>query len=60
MLSNDFDPDGDTLIVTTTTVTTAEGVVVTIDPNTGEYTYTPPTGFIGDDSFVTNRIYRRR
>ncbi|NNC50249.1 MAG: tandem-95 repeat protein, partial [Flaviramulus sp.] len=51
VLSNDFDPDGDPLVVTTTTVTTAEGVVVTIDPNTGEYTYTPPTGFIGDDSF---------
>ena len=51
VLSNDFDPDGDPIIVTTTTVTTTEGVVVTIDPNTGEYTYTPPPGFTGDDSF---------
>jgi len=52
VLSNDFDPDGDTIVVTTTTVTTSEGVVVTIDPNTGEFTYTPPAGFTGDDSFV--------
>ncbi len=37
--------------MTTTTVTTSEGVVVTIDPNTGEYVYTPPAGFTGDDSF---------
>ncbi len=51
VLSNDFDPDGDPIVVTTTTVTTAEGVVVTIDPNTGEYVYTPPAGFTGDDSF---------
>ncbi len=51
VLSNDFDPDGDPIVVTTTTVTTAEGVVVTIDPNTGDYTYTPPVGFTGDDSF---------
>ncbi|NNF86199.1 MAG: tandem-95 repeat protein, partial [Winogradskyella sp.] len=51
VLVNDYDPDGDTIVVTTTTVTTTEGVVVTIDPNTGEYVYTPPPGFTGDDSF---------
>ena len=45
------DPDGDPIVATTTTVTTTEGVVVTIDPNTGEYVYTPPAGFTGDDSF---------
>ncbi|MDT0556986.1 Ig-like domain-containing protein, partial [Patiriisocius hiemis] len=51
VLVNDFDPDGDPIVVTTTTVTTTEGVVVTIDPNTGEFTYTPPTDFTGEDSF---------
>ncbi|MGV6829896.1 MAG: Ig-like domain-containing protein, partial [Flavobacteriales bacterium] len=51
VLVNDFDQDGDNIVVTTTTVVTAEGVTVTIDPNTGEYTYTPPTGFTGVDTF---------
>ncbi|NND10101.1 MAG: tandem-95 repeat protein, partial [Flavobacteriaceae bacterium] len=51
VLVNDFDPDGDPITVTTTTVTTAEGVLVDIDPNTGEYTYTPMDGFTGEDSF---------
>ncbi len=51
VLTNDFDLEGDTQVVTTTSVTTEQGVVVTIDPTTGEYTYTPPTDFIGTDSF---------
>ena len=51
VLVNDFDPDGDPIIVTTTTVTTVEGVSVAIDTNTGEYTYTPSNGFIGVDTF---------
>ncbi|MBP0905091.1 tandem-95 repeat protein [Mariniflexile gromovii] len=51
VLSNDFDPDGDPIVVTTPTVTTVQGVVVTIDPATGAYTYTPPTGFVGEDRF---------
>lgn len=51
VLVNDFDPDGDPIIVTTTTVTTTEGVIVTIDSNTGAYSYTPPTDFTGDDTF---------
>ncbi|WP_461305114.1 Ig-like domain-containing protein, partial [Aureisphaera sp.] len=51
VLVNDFDPDGDMIVVTTTTVTTAEGVTVTIDPTTGAYTYTPPTNFTGVDTF---------
>ncbi len=51
VLVNDYDPDGDTIVVTTTTVTTAEGVTVTIDPTTGAYTYTPPTNFTGVDTF---------
>ncbi|MBT8277742.1 MAG: tandem-95 repeat protein [Bacteroidia bacterium] len=52
VLTNDFDLEGDTQTVTTTTVTTAQGVTVTIDPNTGVYTYTPPVDYIGEDSFV--------
>ena len=31
---------------------TTEGVTVNIDPNTGAYTYTPPAGFTGEDTFV--------
>ena len=51
VLSNDFDRDGDTLTVSTTTVTSDQGAVVNIDTNTGAYTYTPPAGFVGEDSF---------
>ncbi|PKV52117.1 gliding motility-associated-like protein [Aquimarina sp. MAR_2010_214] len=51
VLVNDFDPDGDPITVTTTTVTTTEGVSVAIDSNTGAYSYIPPTGFTGDDTF---------
>ena len=52
VLSNDFDPDNDPITVTTPTVVTTEGVTVNIDPNTGAYTYTPPAGFTGEDTFV--------
>ena len=51
VLTNDSDIEGDTQVVTTTTVTSVEGVVVTIDANTGEYSYDPPTGFVGTDTF---------
>lgn len=40
VLVNDYDPDNDPIVVTTTSVTTAQGVTVNIDPNTGAYTYT--------------------
>ena len=43
VLANDSDAEGDTQTVTTTTVTTVEGVVVTIDANTGVFSYTPPS-----------------
>ena len=33
------------------TLTTEQGGSVTIDPITGEFTYTPPTGFEGTDTF---------
>ncbi|WP_082422592.1 Ig-like domain-containing protein [Aquimarina longa] len=51
VLTNDIDLEGNTQTVMTTTVTTKEGVIVTIEPHTGMYTYTPPIGFIGEDSF---------
>ncbi|WP_103071456.1 Ig-like domain-containing protein [Aquimarina sediminis] len=51
VLTNDKDFEGDTQTVTTTTITTTEGVILTIEPNTGIYTYTPPLDFIGEDSF---------
>ena len=52
VLVNDFDPDGDTITVTTPSVVTNEGVTVTINPTTGEFIYTPPTDFIGEDQFT--------
>ena len=50
VLPNDFDPDGDDITITTPTVTTAEGIVVTINPD-GSYIYTPPIDFVGEDTF---------
>ncbi|MEL0645729.1 Ig-like domain-containing protein, partial [Olleya sp. Ti.3.14] len=52
VLENDNDIEGNTQTVTTTTVTTAQGVTVTIDANTGVFTYTPNAGYVGTDSFV--------
>ncbi len=37
--------------VTTTSVTTLQGVVVSIDAATGAYSYTPPLNYSGRDSF---------
>ncbi|WP_298371359.1 Ig-like domain-containing protein, partial [uncultured Lutibacter sp.] len=51
VLTNDEDYEGDIQTVTTPTVITVEGVAVTIDSTTGIYSYTPPTGFVGTDSF---------
>ncbi|WP_417236304.1 Ig-like domain-containing protein, partial [Bizionia paragorgiae] len=52
VLANDHDIEGDTQTVTTTTVTTVQGIIVNIDPNTGDFTYTPDPGYSGTDSFV--------
>ncbi|MBT0608351.1 tandem-95 repeat protein [Aequorivita echinoideorum] len=49
VLSNDYDPDGDTFTVTGNTAP-SNGTVV-IDPVTGAYTYTPAPGFEGQDTF---------
>ena len=47
----DNDPDGDALnVVAVTALTTAQGGTVDLD-ELGSFTYTPATGFIGEDSF---------
>ena len=55
-MANDFDPVGGTLSVTTTSVTSSQGVTVTIDAATGLYSYTPEADYVGKDSFVYSII----
>ena len=59
VMSNDTDPDGDVITIADgtgveatapQTITTTEGGTVTLNPD-GTFTYTPPTGFIGEDTF---------
>ena len=50
VLSNDSDPDGDGLTVTDYDATSARGGTVRCT-NAGTCTYTPPTGFSGNDTF---------
>ncbi len=51
VLTNDFDPDGDDLVVTSTPVTPPTNGTITLNPD-GSYTYTPDTDFTGEDTFV--------
>ncbi len=52
LLANDTDPDGDTVTISAFDATTAQGGSVTgVNVNTGEFTYNPPAGFRGVDSF---------
>ena len=52
VLANDHLPEGDDeLQVTDHDTTSVEGGTVDCEP-TGECTYTPPTGFVGDDAFT--------
>jgi large repetitive protein len=51
VLTNDYDPDGDQIIINTTPVVDPANGAVVIDPD-GSYTYTPDPGFTGEDSFV--------
>ncbi|MBI1287084.1 MAG: tandem-95 repeat protein [Flavobacteriales bacterium] len=51
LLTNDFDPNGDNIIINTTQVSGSSNGTVTISSN-GDYTYTPNSGFIGADQFV--------
>ena len=50
VLTNDTDPDGDPLTVTTTPIVTPSNGTVTLATN-GTYTYTPNPGFRGTDTF---------
>jgi hypothetical protein len=50
VLTNDFDPDGPAAFTATLESATA-GAVVTVSPD-GTFTYVPPPGFTGVDSFT--------
>ena len=50
VLSNDSDPDGDSLIINTTPVTNPSNGTVTISPD-GTVNYTPTPGFTGTEIF---------
>ena len=50
--SNDTDVDGNLDETTVTVVTPPSNGTITIDPVTGEITYTPNTGFSGNDTLV--------
>uniref|UniRef100_UPI00232C9E1C Ig-like domain-containing protein n=1 Tax=Olleya namhaensis TaxID=1144750 RepID=UPI00232C9E1C len=49
VLANDFDPDNDTIAITTNTDPTNGTVTIS---STGVVTYTPQDGFIGEDTFT--------
>ena len=51
LLSNDNDPDGNTLMIKTTPIITPSHGTVTINSN-GTYTYIPAANFNGSDSFT--------
>ncbi|MFN7113323.1 MAG: Ig-like domain-containing protein [Alphaproteobacteria bacterium] len=51
VLTNDTDPDNDTLLVLPLTLTTANGGTVSLSEN-GDFSYTPASGFTGNDNFV--------
>ena len=50
LLANDTDPDGDTLAISGMDNQSAQGGTVT-DNGDGTFTYTPPGGYVGGDSF---------
>ena len=51
VLPNDFDPDGDNIVVTTTPLTLPMSGTVVLNSD-GTFTYTPNNGFVGNDFFV--------
>jgi Bacterial Ig domain/RTX calcium-binding nonapeptide repeat (4 copies) len=51
ILTNDSDADGDSLTIVDTTITTAQGVNITLAAD-GSFTYQPPEYFYGADSFT--------
>jgi large repetitive protein len=50
VLSNDIDPDNNTLTVNTTPITSPTNGTLVLNAN-GSYTYTPNNGFVGTDVF---------
>lgn len=46
-----YDPDGDTTVIEIVSYP-KEGILRLVDKHTGEYTYTPSSGYSGKDSFV--------
>ena len=50
VLSNDFDPNGNTLTVNSTPITNPTNGTLVLNTN-GTYTYTPNNGFFGQDTF---------
>ncbi len=50
-LSNDTDPDGDTVLIDSFDSNSTNGGSVSLN-NDGTFTYTPPTDFIGTDTFT--------
>ncbi|SEC55837.1 VCBS repeat-containing protein [Tenacibaculum sp. MAR_2009_124] len=51
VLTNDYDPEGDTQSVNTTPVSNVSNGTLTLNAD-GSYTYTPNAGFTGEDSFT--------
>ncbi|WP_167619749.1 Ig-like domain-containing protein, partial [Maribellus sediminis] len=51
ILANDFDPDGDSLMLDTVPFYTVSGGVLTVEPD-GTITYQPEENFTGTDSFA--------
>ena len=51
LVANDSDPDGDAIVVTTVSTTSANGGAIS-SPAAGSWTYTPPAGFSGTDTFT--------
>lgn len=51
LITNDFDPDGDAIIITTTPITGPSSGSISITTS-GSYTYTPDSGFTGIDTVV--------
>ena len=52
VVANDTDPDGSVDPTSVTIVDGASNGTTSVDPVTGQVTYTPNTGFLGDDSFT--------
>ncbi|MFH1896338.1 MAG: transglycosylase domain-containing protein, partial [bacterium] len=50
VLINDTDADGDSLTVSASSSTSTQGGTVSVSAN-GAFTYTPPTGYTGTDTF---------